>query len=325
MDAADILRLMATVAAFSLGAFALPEMLGGYRRARAAHRVDRSTMAGNARPLARILRNGFGPATALACVLCGNARVLAYCGELRWFARSRGYETDAYRVGGVVLASMGALFPIGWAVSTSPVFGLMLPICLAIGLGFAARQARERQTEAMREAVPDMLHAMSACFHAGYSLLQSFRHLAQETHGPLTPLFKRAESDLETGSTASEALQRMREDSSLPELAFVTAALEIQHQTGGSMQKILDSARESIEGELALQRSLRVQTAQARLSMRIVTLMPFILIAVFSLVSPGFLTPFFSSSLGIAVFCAAMGMQATGVLIVRRMLDVGEA
>ena len=53
--------------------------------------------------------------------------------------------------------------------------------------------------------------------------------------------------------------------------------------------------------------------------------MPFILIAVFSLISPGFLTPFFSSGLGLAVFCVATGMQLAGVLIVRRLLDVGEA
>jgi tight adherence protein B len=200
----------------------------------------------------------------------------------------------------------------------------MSAVCVLIGLGIAAHQSRERHVEEMRESVPDMLHAMSACFHVGYSLLQTFKHLASEIQGPLGKLFEKAASDLETGRTATEALQRMRENSALPELAFVTAALEIQHQTGGSMQKIIDSACESIEGELALRRSLRVQTAQARLSMRVVTIMPFVLIAVFSLVSPGFLSPFFSSPLGVAVFCVAMGMQLAGVLIVRRMLKVKE-
>ena len=325
MEATGVLRLVAIAAGFSMAAFAFPGACQALRRTRATNRVDRSALSGKSGIVARILRNGFAPASAAVQGLCRNKRVADYCAELRWFARNCGYETDSYRVGGVVLMLSAVSFPVGWAMSSSPVFGLMLPVCLTVGLAIAVRQARERQVEAMREAVPDMLHALSACFHAGYSLLQSFRHVANEKHGPLTPLFRRAESDLETGSTATEALQRMREDSALSELAFVTAALEIQHQTGGSMQKIIDSACDSIESELALRRSLRVQTAQARLSMRIVTIMPFVLIAVFSLVSPGFLSPFFSSAVGIAVLCVAMGMQFAGVMIVRHMLDMGEA
>ena len=58
-------------------------------------------------------------------------------------------------------------------------------------------------------------------------------------------------------------------------------------RAGGSMRPVLEAARETVEGELALRRALRVQTAQARLSARVVTVMPFALVAVFSLVSKG--------------------------------------
>lgn len=88
------------------------------------------------------------------------------------------------------------------------------------------------------------------------------------------------------------------------------------------MRPVLEAARETVEGELALKRSLRVQTAQARLSARIVTIMPFALVAVFSLVSKGFLDPFFESPLGVALLCMAVLMQVSGVAAVRRMLSV---
>ena len=325
MDAISGLRLVAVSTAFIAAALCLPEGIAWARRARAASRVEHAAMAGEAGLMAKLLRNGVAPATALACKLCGNRRIAAYCDGLWFLARRHDYETKADRVGGIVILVAASCVPLGWLVTSSPVFGVMSATCVVLGLGIAAHQARERQLEEMRESVPDTLHAMSACFHAGYSLLQAFTHLAEETHGPLGLLFEKAAGDLQTGRTATEALERLREHAALPELAFVTAALEIQHQTGGSMQKILDSACESVEGELALQRSLRVQTAQARLSMRVVTVMPFVLIAVFSLISPGFLTPFFSSVLGLAIFCVAMGMQLAGVLIVRRLLDVGEA
>ena len=44
--------------------------------------------------------------------------------------------------------------------------------------------------------------------------------------------------------------------------------------------------------------------------------------ALFSLVSNDFLTPFFESPLGLAVLGAALGMQAAGIAVVRRMLKV---
>lgn len=325
METLDTVRMVAVAAAFVAASLAFPEVLASLRRARATRRVEETAMAGESGLLARLLRNGVAPATALVGRLYQHARIVGYCKDLCFLARRRGYETSPERIGGIAALAATACIPLGWVVTVSWVFGAMSAVCVLIGLGIAAHQSRERHVEEIRESVPDMLHAMSACFHVGYSLLQTFRHLASEIRGSLGTLFEKAASDLETGRTATETLQRMRENSDLPELSFVTAALEIQHQTGGSMQKIIDSACESIEGELALRRSLRVQTAQARLSMRVVTIMPFVLIAVFSLVSPGFLAPFFSSPLGAAVFCVAMGMQLAGVLIVRRLLDVGEA
>ena len=326
MATVDILRMIAVSMAFSTAAFSLPAAVAAIRRMRAASHLEQTALSGRGGFLGRLLRNGVAPATRVIHVLClVSRRIGVYCEDVRWLAEHRGFGTDAERAGGVVLVVAGTVVVLGWLASNSPVFGFVAAMCVIAGLGIASHQAHEHQADQMREALPDTLHAMSACFHAGYSLLQAFRYLSRELHGPLADLFDRAASDLETGSTAAEALRRMREDASLSELAFVTAALEIQHQTGGSLQKIIDSACESIEGELALKRSLRVQTAQARLSMRIVTMMPFILIAVFSFVSPDFLMPFFSSLLGLAVFCVAMGMQAAGVLIVRRLLDVKEA
>ena len=53
--------------------------------------------------------------------------------------------------------------------------------------------------------------------------------------------------------------------------------------------------------------------------------MPFLLVALFSLMSPDFLSPFFSSVLGMAVLALALVMQMAGVVIVRRMLKVEAA
>jgi tight adherence protein B len=124
------------------------------------------------------------------------------------------------------------------------------------------------------------------------------------------------------GATPTEALDVFRHNEAVPELAFVSVALDVQHQSGGSIAPVLESATDSVSSELDLMRSLRVQTAQAKLSAGIVTVMPFVLVALFSLMSPGFLSPFFESFVGFLLLAVALLMQAAGVLCVRHMLKI---
>lgn len=325
METLDIMKLVSCSSAFLCAMSMLMVATHAMRRAQLASLVDSHASGSGVGFFARLMRNGIAPATALARRLATQAHLAAYFEVLCWHAQHCGFDTSSNRVGGIALLGAGIAGIVGALLFASPVFGVAAASCLLIFAALFARRAREMWRDKMREMVPDALRAMSACFQAGYSLLQTFSYLARETAEPLGSLFRQAESELKTGCSASLALGHMREAARLPELAFMTVALEIQHQTGGSLQKIAAAASDSVESQLALRRSLRVQTAQARLSARIITVMPFLLIAVFSIVSPGFLSAFFSSIAGFAVFCIAIGMQCAGVLLVRCLLDVEEA
>lgn len=88
------------------------------------------------------------------------------------------------------------------------------------------------------------------------------------------------------------------------------------------MQQVLEVTRQSVADEIELKRTLRTQTAQAKLSAQIVTIMPFALIGIFSLLSPGFLDPFFESVPGAVLLFVALSMQCAGIAMVRRFLKV---
>lgn len=212
---------------------------------------------------------------------------------------------------------------IGAIIGGSPTFGIAIACIVFIGTVSFFRNRFAKRNIAMREEIPEALRTLAMSFRSGHSLPQVLSDSAQECKGYLGYLFSIASDRIEMGATPEEALAVMRGNERAPELSFVAVAMDIQHQSGGGIALVLESAMDSIEGELKLARSLRVQTAQAKLSASIVTIMPFVLIALFSLFSPDFLTPFFSSPMGMAVLVVALTMQLTGVLIVRRMLNVG--
>ena len=269
----------------------------------------------------RLLR-GLRPLTPLAQALLRKGTVHRYARWAQLALEERGLPSTleglvSLAAGGVLLVALG-----GWAATGSPAFGIALAGALVVGSCGAVKTRAERRALALRDEIPDALRSLGVCFRAGLSLMQTLRQTGREMKGPLGSLFRSGALLLETGGTATEALAVFRQRSEVPELAFVAVALDVQHRSGGSVAHVLDAARESVEGEIALETSLRVQTAQAKLSARIVTIMPFVLVALFSFMSPGFLDPFFSSVPGMLLLGAALLMQVAGVLLVRRMLDV---
>ena len=269
----------------------------------------------------RLLRNGVPFLVPLAERLLRMERMDGLAELLVRGCRLHGW--DATKTGLLSILGLGsaALFAAGCAFGSAPL-GIALAIIFVFAMVVAAKRAIETAHDRLRDGIPGVLRSMNACFHAGYTLLQTFRQIATETDDEIAGYFDRAASGLETGKTTHRVLEEVRRDADKPELGFVIVALEVQHRTGGSMRQIIDSACDAVNQELALRRSLRVQTAQARLSAQVVTIMPFVLIALLSTFTQDFLAPFFSSASGIAVLTVALAMQAAGVAAVRKLLEV---
>lgn len=319
MGAERALGLMA------LALVAVAAYLMGSEGARRLQRRDRMASAvgqqGTGR-LERLLRQGVPPLLGAARWMLGFRAVRAMLEPVEGLVVARGIQAAPAPVLSCLLAGLLALVAGAMALTGSPLCAAAVGCCAGIGLVGYARTAEERRQLALREEVPEALRAMNACFRSGLSLMQTLEQTASQIGGQIGGLFEAAAKRLEMGAPASEALAVIERQRGVPELAFAAVALEVQHQSGGSIGPVLEAAQDSVEGELDLLRSLKVQTAQAKLSARVVTVMPFILVALFSLMSPGFLSPFFESLPGMALLAVALVMEAAGVLVVRRMLKV---
>ena len=271
-----------------------------------------------------LLRNGCRPLEGVAERLLCVPAVAEAAREAVIALAARGFAAGERSLVSLLAALVLAAFLGCSLIARSPWAGLAVAACVVACVVSACRSLGERRRSALVDAVPASLRSMSVCFRAGLSLMQTMRQTGAELGGPLGAVFERAAKELEMGVPASEVLEGFKGRSGVAELAFVAVALDVQHQSGGSLSRVLDVARESLESELELRRSLRVQTAQAKLSARIVTLMPFLLVALFSMISEGFLDPFFESWAGMGLLALALGMQAAGVLLVRRVLRVEE-
>lgn len=214
------------------------------------------------------------------------------------------------------------VFIVSGCLTASLLTAVIVVVCALLVFDARIKRLEEKNRDELREDLPDVLRSMQSCFNVGYSFPQVIEHVSLETKGQTKRIFEEAHDILRTGGSVDDALKCLRESSKDSEMMFLSLACEIQHKTGSSMRDVLNSLQDSLSQEVDLKRQLRSSTAQAQLSAQIVTIMPFLLLGLFSFISPGFMDAFFESVSGVVLFMVALLMQAAGVVIIRRLLKV---
>ena len=271
---------------------------------------------------AHLVRNGIPLFTGIARLFLRVKFADDFVRNLAAWMRTRGYATKKDALASLLLGVLLGAGLLSAAVARNFVALIAAPALIVTALVLRMQSARDSQDDALREGVPGALSVMSECFQSGYSLVQTLQMVADQSSAKLSQVFGKCASMLQLGASSGEALAALRTETNVSELSFVAVALDVQHQTGGSIASVLGAAEQMVQDKIDLRRSLRVQTAQAKLSARVVCLMPFILAFVLSLVSDGFMAPFFSSPAGLVMLCVALLMEAAGVVMVRKMLKM---
>lgn len=182
--------------------------------------------------------------------------------------------------------------------------------------------ARRKHDDALQAAAPEAIRLLCISLESGSSLALALRYAANNCSEPLASELKRAVWDLEAGQSFNKALEGLRQRTGGTEFAYLAVAMEIQHQSGGSLAPILDNVASLLKQSSELKEELRTKTEQGRLSSRIVAVMPFLLLAVLSVFSPGYLSTFFSSPLGFCLLILALALELIGIVLVRRCLAI---
>jgi len=186
----------------------------------------------------------------------------------------------------------------------------------------AQRLRRPREIAGMRAALPELLDQLAQTLRAGLSLHQAILRVEEQPDAALSELLHALTVDLSLGYSVSESLERFQAKVPLPELRMVALALELTSRTGGNIAELLERSAGLQRQSLQMLRSLRAQTAQGRMSVRLVVAIPLGLVAVMALVMPDYLGSFLSSRLGLSLAMLACVLLGIGFIGVRRVVNV---
>ena len=154
---------------------------------------------------------------------------------------------------------------------------------------------------------------------SGETLAQAVDYVGEHDEGPAGQAFHRASLRLRCGESVAEALEQLTAELDAPGVSLLATALAISQRTGSPLRSLFRHAAELVERQGAFERTLNVKTAQVRLSVRIVSLLPLVLVSTLSLISPDFRAGLLSAT-GMTCVLVAACMDGVGLIIIRRLM-----
>ena len=220
-------------------------------------------------------------------------------------------STGPAGVGGAVGAAL-ALVATGWPVAIvgGAVVGATLPRSLTRARDEKARLAR-------REAIADVAARLRDSIRSGIGLQDALSQASANAPEALRAELRRLAADVGVSGLASAATTfASRVDD--PSAELLASALAFADRMGSrNLSDVLDSLAEATAAQAATIREAKARQTRARMSARIVTAVPLLLVLAIRRANPAYLAPF-STPGGQAVLACALFLVWAGYQTMKR-------
>ena len=185
-----------------------------------------------------------------------------------------------------------------------------------------ARYLDNRRREKFNLQLPEALATMSNALRAGFSISQAFDSVVEQGERPMCEEFAILQQQLKIGMGIEEALESLSQRVGSEDLTLVTTAILISRKTGGNVTEIFDKIAETIRGRQKIERKVKTLTAQGRFQGIAVSLMPFALGLILTIIKPGMMIDYFLSPLGALSVLVMCVLIVLGWLMIRKIIKI---
>ncbi|MGO9398626.1 MAG: type II secretion system F family protein [Xanthobacteraceae bacterium] len=209
---------------------------------------------------------------------------------------------------------------LGFAVGYGFV-SLIIAAVAAIGSAVAYLELiRSRRIARFEEQLPDAIDIIVRGVRAGHPFSSAIALAGQEMPVPTGVEFAMAADELAYGRDMTTALDNLHRRVGETDLVFLIVSLSIQERTGGNLLDILSRLSALIRRRLLFRQKVGALTAEGRLSALVLTLMPFVLLAVMVIEAPDYLATIRGHPIAMPAAVAGLLALLVGNLIIHRMV-----
>ncbi|HEV2915014.1 MAG TPA: type II secretion system F family protein [Pyrinomonadaceae bacterium] len=201
-------------------------------------------------------------------------------------------------------------------------------VIVAAGLGAAALPfihvfwKRKRRFDQFLEHLPDALELMSRALSAGHAFPEALHMVSTEMPEPIATEFRKTYEEQNLGLSLKLALENLTQRIPLLDLRLCVTAILIQRETGGNLAEILEKVAYTIRERFRILGDLKTLTTSSRMSAWLLCGLPIFITIVITAMNPDYMSILWSDPRGHKLIFAALLMQTTGMLVVRKILRI---
>jgi tight adherence protein B len=203
---------------------------------------------------------------------------------------------------------------------------LLVSIALLILTGslpfFYLLYLKDRRLRKFDEQLPDALDLIGRGVRAGHALPAALKMVADEMADPISEEFRIAFDEVNYGFSMQEALTNLATRVPSTDLQYFVVAVLIQRETGGNLAELLDNISALIRARHKLYGTIRVLSAEGKLSAWILTLLPIVLAVIINLINPKFMSVLWKDEVGIKMVSGVVILMITGILWMRKIIKI---
>jgi tight adherence protein B len=227
----------------------------------------------------------------------------------------------------VVLLFRFAVPAVSFYLTISYALGLNL---LAIPLSVLAavawfylflHRARGRRIAKFSEQLPDALDVIVRGLRAGHPFRSALALVAREMPDPVGSEFGIVADEIMFGLEQSFAVDNLAPRVGHPDLSFFSTAVNIQQQTGGNLAEVLSRLSRLLRSRSKLRLKIRALSSEGRLSAIALSLTPFILFVIITLLAPDYFWSIKDHPIIMPALILGIFMLVAGNIVLYRMVN----
>jgi tight adherence protein B len=199
----------------------------------------------------------------------------------------------------VLVAAIFSLIPYGWLL-----------------------RARSQRQKKMAEQLADVMSILASSLRAGHSFLQALDQVANEIRDPSATEFHRVVSEIRLGRSVDDAMVEMADRIGSEDMRWAVMAVNIQRQVGGNLAEVLDIVANTVRERAYIHRQVKVLSAEGRISIGILAVLPFAIFFYLWLVNPEYITLLFSHWMGRILLVVGASLMALGIFVMTRIVRI---
>jgi tight adherence protein B len=221
----------------------------------------------------------------------------------------------------LVMAGGSVAALLGFVIA-GPLLALLFLVLTPLGANTLLKYLSGKRRRKFDLQLGDTLQLLTGSLRAGHSILRAIDAAATESASPTAEEMRRVVTETSLGKDMLSALDDTAERMKSEDFLWIAQAIQINREVGGNLAEVLDQVGETIRERSEIKGQVQALAAEGKFSAYILLALPFGVILMLLMISPGYMDPMFENPLGWILIGVSVVLMTIGSLWLRKIIDL---